>query len=96
VVNYRLRSLYLQEVTPAPIKQEALWAPEPVWLSWKGEKSLALAGMRNALKRTEGNCPKSVSKQQKLIICATAIYYLFIFYFKALSVTLIIARCWDE
>jgi len=39
---------------------------------------------------------KSVSKQPKVIICATGIYYLFIFYFKTLSVTLSIATCWDD
>jgi hypothetical protein len=53
----------------------------------------------NQIKRTGGDLremgPKSVSKQRKVIICATGIYCLFIFYFKTLSVTLIIATCWD-
>jgi len=39
---------------------------------------------------------KSVSKKPKAIICATGIYYLFIFYFKTLLVTLNIVTCWDD
>jgi hypothetical protein len=54
----------------------------------------------NRIKRTGGDLremgPKSVSKQQKVIICVTRIYHLFIFYFKTLSVTPIIATCWDD
>ena len=56
----------------------------------------------NRIKRAGGDSremgPKSVSKQRKVIICATGIYYLFIVYFKTLSVTLRIATYiyWDD
>jgi hypothetical protein len=31
--------------TPAPIGQEAGWAPEPVWSLWSRKKFLALPGI---------------------------------------------------
>ena len=70
------------------------WDPE---FGYFGEekRSLPLLGSKG-IKRAGGDLremgPKSVSKQPKVIIWATGIYYLFIFYFKTLSVTLSIAH----
>jgi hypothetical protein len=34
------------KMPPVPIEQEAGWAPEPVWMLWSTEKSVAPAGNR--------------------------------------------------
>jgi hypothetical protein len=45
MVNFTLQPLYPQERNKMPIKWEAGWAPEPVWMFWGKEKFLAHAGI---------------------------------------------------
>jgi len=46
MVNFRPRPPYYRERTVVSIEQKARWAREPVWWTWRGEKSLSLAGIR--------------------------------------------------
>ena len=40
-VNVTPQTLYPQEGTAVPTEKEAGWSPEPVWVFWTIEKSLA-------------------------------------------------------
>jgi hypothetical protein len=46
VVDFRLQPPYLQERITVHLDEEDGWAEEPVWTSWRREKSLALTGIR--------------------------------------------------
>jgi len=39
-------ALHMWKDHPKPIKQEAGWAPQPVWMSRKRDETLASAGIR--------------------------------------------------
>jgi len=40
-------AVYARTVSPVPTELEAEWAPEPVWTTWKREKSFASTGDLN-------------------------------------------------
>jgi len=69
-VNFRPRPLYPREL-------EAEWAPEPVWMFWKTEKSLALTAIRTP--DGPARIMKSIQFQINLTHTFSFLFYFFRF-----------------